>query len=308
MSNAADHRLLLVHAHPDDETSSTGVTMARSVDQGASVTLVTCTRGEEGQVLVDELAHLAAHEHDQLGHHREEEIRGALAALGVTDWQFLGEHGTYRDSGMMGEAANDRPECFWKADLLEAATRLVGVIRERRPHVMITYDEIGGYGHPDHIQAHRVAMYATMLAAAPTFRADLGDPWDIPKIYWTGLPRSLMRAGVEWMRENQPDSDWAQIDPETIEFGCPDELLTTRIVGLDYMDQKVAAMRCYPTQIDLTNSFFTMALWPDSPMAREYFRLVKGTLGPVDADGFEDDLFAGIAGGQATQTGPGASG
>src|SRR5688572_19951303 len=166
MSDTAAHRLLLVHAHPDDESIGQGATMAKYVAEGRGVTLVTCTAGEMGEILVPELEHLAADRDDRLGEHRREELAAAMKELGVTDHRFLGGFGTYRDSGMKWHedghaiAADEvHANAFWHADLTEAATHLVAVIREVRPQVLITYDEFGGYGHPDHIQAHRVATY-----------------------------------------------------------------------------------------------------------------------------------------------------
>jgi len=150
-------RLLLVHAHPDDETINNGVTMAMYAAAGFGVTLVTCTRGEEGEVLVPELTHLASNQQDKLGAHRELELRDAMNVLGVTDHRFLGApKKMWRDSGMMGSEPNHRKDNFWNADVEEAAESLLSIILEIKPHVMITYDENGGYGHPDHIQAHRV--------------------------------------------------------------------------------------------------------------------------------------------------------
>lgn len=156
--------MLVVHAHPDDETIGTGATMAKYAAEGAHVTLVTCTLGEEGEILVPELAHLAADKDDALGQHRITELAEAMQILGVKDHRFLGGPGKYRDSGMMGVDSNNREDCFWRADLLAAATDLCAVIREVRPQVVITYDDFGGYGHPDHIQAHRVTHYAIALA------------------------------------------------------------------------------------------------------------------------------------------------
>jgi N-acetyl-1-D-myo-inositol-2-amino-2-deoxy-alpha-D-glucopyranoside deacetylase len=163
-------RLLLVHAHPDDETIGTGATMARYVAEGALVTLVTCTLGEEGEVLVPELEHLASDRDDALGQHRIGELAAACEALRVTDHRFLGGPGRWRDSGMMGTPANDHPQCFWRADLQEAVRELVAVVRETRPQVIVTYDDNGGYGHPDHIQAHRVATAAHEAAGDPASR------------------------------------------------------------------------------------------------------------------------------------------
>ena len=160
-------RILLVHAHPDDETINNGATMALYADRGAQVTLVTCTRGEEGEVLVPGLSHLASTEQDLLGSHRETELALAMKALGISDYRFLGAPSIkFRDSGMMGTEPNNRPDVFWQADLDTAAKILVDVIDEVKPHILITYDEFGGYGHPDHIQAHRVAMRLRIITEA----------------------------------------------------------------------------------------------------------------------------------------------
>src|SRR4051794_17647549 len=140
--------MLLVHAHPDDETISTGATMAKYVGDGAHVTLVTCTLGEEGEILVPDLVHLAADKDDALGAHRIQELDAAMAALGVTDHRFLGGPGRWRDSGMMGLPTNDRADCFWQADVEQAVGELVAVMREVRPQAVVTYNEFGGYGHP----------------------------------------------------------------------------------------------------------------------------------------------------------------
>ena len=192
----ADRRLLIVHAHPDDETITTGALMAGYVRDGVQVTLVTCTLGEEGEILLEDAQHLAADQEDRLGEHRYEELAASMRVLGVTDWRLLGAPHKYRDSGMMGTDSNNRDDCFWRADLLEAASDLVAVIREVRPQVAVTYDDFGGYGHPDHIQAHRVLMYAVSLAAVPSFRLDLGEPWKVSKVYWTALPKGMLRDGI----------------------------------------------------------------------------------------------------------------
>jgi N-acetyl-1-D-myo-inositol-2-amino-2-deoxy-alpha-D-glucopyranoside deacetylase len=286
--------MLLVHAHPDDETIGSGVTMAKYAADGAHVALVTCTLGEEGEVLVADLAHIGVNGEDRLGEHRINELGDAMKVLGVADWRLLGEPGKYRDSGMMGEPSNNREGCFWQTDLLAAAEDLVPVIRSQRPHVLITYDDFGGYGHPDHIQAHRTAMYASQLAAAPTFRPDLGEAWDIPKIYWTAISKSMIRAGIEALRASGDTSEMAMMDPDEIPFGVDDELVTTQIDGRDFLPNKVSAMRSYPTQINMESGFFSFAELPDSPMGIEHFRLVKGRLGDVNDTGHETDLFSGV--------------
>ena len=216
-----ERRLLLVHAHPDDETIGTGATMAKYVAEGAGVTLVTCTAGEMGEILVPDLEHLAADRDDGLGDHRQTELAAAMKVLGVTDYRFLGGPGAYRDSGMKWHedghaiAADDVHEnAFWHADLTEAADHLVKVIREVRPQVLATYDQFGGYGHPDHIQAHRVAMYAVQLAAVPSYRLELGDPWDVAKVYWTAMSESRMRASLRELREAGDTTTFEGMDPD----------------------------------------------------------------------------------------------
>jgi N-acetyl-1-D-myo-inositol-2-amino-2-deoxy-alpha-D-glucopyranoside deacetylase len=290
--------MLLVHAHPDDETINNGATMARYVDEGAHVTLLTCTLGEEGEVLVPELAQLAADEADQLGGYRIGELGAAMAALGVTDWRFLGGAGRYRDSGMMGTPANDKPRAFWNADLDESADHAVAVVREVRPHVLVTYDENGGYGHPDHIQAHRVAMRAVELAADPAHRPDLGPAWDVAKVYWCCMPRSVLRQGIEAMAALGEASPFEGLgDVDEVPFAVPDELVTAAVDGRAHAGSKDAAMRAHPTQITVDGPFFALSNNLGlEVMGTEYYRLVRGQRGPAGSgpDGREDDLFAGL--------------
>lgn len=293
MTDAADRRILLVHAHPDDEIIGSGATMARYASEGAHVALVTCTLGEEGEILDPNLEHLGVEGEDALGHHRITELSDAMVILGIVDWRLLGEPHKYRDSGMAGLESNKREDCFWQADLLETALDLVPLIRAQRPQILITYDDFGGYGHPDHIKAHRTAMYAVQLAAAPTFRPDLGNVWDIPKVYWTAIPKSMIRRGVQALRDAGDTSDFAKMDLENIPFGIEDEAVTTAIDGRDQIGKKMAAMRAYPTQISTDSGFFSLADI-DGAMATEYFRLIKGQLGPLDEQGHEADLFAGL--------------
>jgi len=292
----SDRRLLLVHAHPDDESIGTGVTMARYAAEGAAVTLVTCTRGEEGEVLLPHLSHLAAQAQDQLGPHREGELAAAMQELGVTDVRFLGGPGRWRDSGMMGTPANDHPDCFWRADLLEAASELVAVVREVRPQVVVTYDTFGGYGHPDHIQAHRVAMYGVQLAAARSFRPDLGDPWDVAKVYWTGLPKSFVQAGIDALVAAGGSGFFGIESVDDIPWAIDDSLVTARIDGRVYEPRKMAALRAHASQVEEEGPFFAMAeaIGPDA-MGFEFFVLASGSAGPTGDDGREEDLFAGVA-------------
>ena len=290
-----NRRLLLVHAHPDDESIGTGATMAKYVAEGAHVTLVTCTLGDEGEILIPDLAHLAAHDQDQLAGHRLTELADAMAHLGVTDYRILGGIGAFRDSGMMGTEPNSRTDCFWQADLLDAAKHLVRIIREVKPQVVVTYDDFGGYGHPDHIQAHRVTTYATALAAAPSFASELGKPWQISKLYWTAFPVSIIRAGIEALREQGETTGFAAQDPDDIPFACPDEYITTVVDATANLEQKFEALRAHATQISTESGFFALSNNLGSQvMGYEHFRLAFGNLGPVNESGVETDLFAGI--------------
>ncbi len=288
-------RLLLVHAHPDDETIATGITMAKYAAEGAHVALVTCTLGEEGEILLPELEHLAAGRDDALGAHRQQELAAAMAALGVEDWRLLGGAGRFRDSGMMGTEPNERADCFWRADLLEAATALAGVIREVQPQVVVTYDDFGGYGHPDHIQAHRVTHYAMALAESPTFRPDLGAPWSVAKAYWTAFPRSVIVAGIEALKSQGVDDEFTAMDPDDLPFACDDALVTTQVDGPEYLEAKLAALRAHGTQVNVEEGFFALSNNIGAQaFATEYFRIARGVAAPADGTGRETDLFAGL--------------
>jgi N-acetyl-1-D-myo-inositol-2-amino-2-deoxy-alpha-D-glucopyranoside deacetylase len=294
-----NRRLLLIHAHPDDETINNGATMARYVAEGAQVTLLTCTLGEEGEILVPELEQLAADQADQLGGYRIGELRAAMAALGVTDSRFLGGPGRYRDSGMMGTKANGHQRAFWNADLDEAIAHAVAVVREVRPQVLVTYDENGGYGHPDHIQAHRVAMGAVEKAADRTYRPELGEPWDVAKVYWCCVPRSVLQRGIEAMAEMGESFFEGVTNADDLPFGVADEVVTAAVDGRQFADRKDAAMRAYPTQITVDGPFFALSNnLGQEVLGVEYYRLVRGERGPAGtgAEGWEDDLFAGLPG------------
>jgi N-acetyl-1-D-myo-inositol-2-amino-2-deoxy-alpha-D-glucopyranoside deacetylase len=299
---SSDRRILLVHAHPDDETIGNGATMAKYVAEGVQVTLVTCTLGEEGEVLIPELAHLAADKDDTLGEHRIEELNLAMKALGVTDHRFLGGAGHFRDSGMKWDdngaatvADDTRPDTFWHADLTVASNLLVEIIREVRPQVVVTYDEFGNYGHPDHVQAHRVTTYATALAAVRSYKPELGEAWDVSKLYWTAMSKSQMSDGIRALREAGDTTTFADWEPDSIPWGSADDELDAVVEANDYADAKMEAMKAHATQITLDGPFFALSnnlgnqVW-----GREFYRLAKGVRGPVGADGFEEDLFAGL--------------
>ena len=284
----ASKRLLLVHAHPDDETINNGATMAKYAAEGVQVTLVTCTRGEEGEVLVESLANLASSRDDKLGEHREIELKNAMAHLGINDFRFLGSpNKKWRDSGMIGTTQNERKDVFWQADLTEAAQELVKIILEIKPQVLITYDEFGGYGHPDHIKANQVAMLAAELAS--------NQGWKISKIYWNTMPKSVIQMGIDKMKE-VGSSFFGADSVEDLPFAKPDELVTSVIKAPDYVEQKLEAMKAHETQISIDGPFFALSnnlglsVWAD-----EYYTLVKGEKSkPFDESGREIDLFAGV--------------
>jgi N-acetyl-1-D-myo-inositol-2-amino-2-deoxy-alpha-D-glucopyranoside deacetylase len=281
--------------------------MAHYAATGVHVTLVTCTLGEEGEIHVPELAGLAAEQADQLGGYRIAELSRACEALGVADHRFLGGAGRYRDSGMMGLPTNDHPRSFWQADLDEAAAYLLDVMREVRPQVVITYDGNGFYGHPDHIQAHRVAMRAAELAGEEGFGPE--------KIYWTAMPRSVLEAGMNAFIDSadNPFAGMEQVDD--LPFGTPDDEIAARIDGTDRHEQKVAAMRAHATQIPENSWLFSIAgNFGGEFMGIEYFTLASGERGSGDGPfGWESDLFAGLgepAPGSrpSLQDGPGTAG
>jgi len=297
-------RLMLVHAHPDDETINNGATMAKYVSEGAAVCLVSCTLGEEGEVLVEDLAHLAPDQNDDLGAHRHGELKLAMETLGVTDFVRLGGDGRYRDSGMAyapdGRAiARDalRDGIFWTTDLLEAANELVPLIRDRRPQVLITYNEIGNYGHPDHVQAHRVAMYATQLAGVRSYRRDLGQPWTVARVFWITMSRKRMITGIQALRDAGDIETFKGFDPEgPMSVMLSDDAdIDVEIDGRLWVAQKIAAMRAHATQITSDGPFFAGAeVLGDDRWAHECYRLACGVPLP-DGEGWADDLFAGLS-------------
>jgi N-acetyl-1-D-myo-inositol-2-amino-2-deoxy-alpha-D-glucopyranoside deacetylase len=285
-------RLLLVHAHPDDESIGTGATMARYAAEGAGVTLVTCTLGELGEVIPPELGYLAADAGGGLGEYRIGELAAACQALGVTDHRFLGGPGRWRDSGMMGEPTNEAADCFWQADVAEAAGDLLEIIREVRPQVMVSYDDHGFYGHPDHIQAHRVALRAYTLASGI-----------VRKFYATTAPKSVLQRMVEQLRGGEPEAhpaggtSFSSVgSADELPFGVPDEAVTTEIDADAYLDAKVAAMRAHATQIAVDSPFYALSNnIGQRALGTEYYILLAGPRGPgLGPLGREADLFAGI--------------
>jgi N-acetyl-1-D-myo-inositol-2-amino-2-deoxy-alpha-D-glucopyranoside deacetylase len=270
--------------------------MAAYAAQGARVTLVTCTRGELGEVIPPELAYLAtgAAAGDRLGAYRAGELAAACAALGVTDHRFLGGPGRWRDSGMMGLPSNLDPRCFWQADLEEAAAELAAVIRDVAPQVVVTYDANGFYGHPDHIQAHRVTRRAVQVAADPGAVPAPGSPWRVAKLYATAMPRSVLAEAIKL----GPDPPAGFVPAGTVTdlpFGVADEQVTTEIDGTGHLAAKIAALRAHATQIAVDGAFFALADMVGQRIdAREYYTLVAGPAGPPGPHGRELDLFGGL--------------
>jgi N-acetyl-1-D-myo-inositol-2-amino-2-deoxy-alpha-D-glucopyranoside deacetylase len=311
MTDEPARRMLLVHAHPDDETLGNGATMAKYAAEGAGVTLITCTRGEEGLVLVPDLEHLAAHREDRLGAHREAELAAAMAALGVRDHRFLdavrlpeddgGAVPHYRDSGMAWDADHHAvaapdtgPSAFARVDVDDAGARLAAVLREVRPHVVVTYEPGGGYGHPDHVQAHRVAMRGVELAASD---GPGGPAWTVPKVYWNVLPEGLVRAALrERAGTDAAPRGWSPDGPLP-PMVVPDDQVTTVIEAQEHLDRKRAALEAHATQVALDGDMVLVGDGARQPVVGvEFYRLVEGTPGDLrGADGRETDLFAGVA-------------
>jgi N-acetyl-1-D-myo-inositol-2-amino-2-deoxy-alpha-D-glucopyranoside deacetylase len=276
-----DRRILLVHAHPDDESIESGATMAKYAAEGAHVCLVTCTRGEEGEVIPEDLRHLSG---DALGEYRMDELARACAALGVTDHRYLGGAGRWRDSGMMGTPSNNDPRCFWRAEVEEATAELVRVVREVRPQVIVTYDDNGFYGHPDHIQAHRVAWRAFERSADPSYGE--GEPWAPSRFYATAIPISRLEAEVG----RGPFERVGSV--REFGFGVRDELVTTRIEAGAHLSAKVAAMAAHATQITVAPPYYALSNNVGIPLLdAEYYTLLAGERGKPGEDGRESGLF-----------------
>jgi LmbE family N-acetylglucosaminyl deacetylase len=262
--------LVSFHAHPDDECIGTGGVMARAAEEGHRVVLVVATRGEHGEV-VDGFLEPG----ERLGDRREREVHAAAEVLGVARVAFLG----YTDSGMMGTATNDAPESFWQADVEDAAARLAAVLTEEGADVLTVYDDNGGYGHPDHIQVHRVGVRAAELAGTP-------------EVYEATMNRDEMRAMFAEARDQGLDLGddapaEAELEAEAASFGVPAEQLTTCVDVTRWLPTKRAAMRAHASQIAESSFFLAM---PDDAFARAFGRewfTRRGTPLPVaEVDGW----------------------
>jgi N-acetyl-1-D-myo-inositol-2-amino-2-deoxy-alpha-D-glucopyranoside deacetylase len=288
-------RLLFVHAHPDDESLANGATIAHYTARGADVRVVTCTLGEEGEVIGDRWAGLAVDRADQLGGYRIGELTAALRALGVGAPVYLGGAGRWRDSGMEGTPKRGRQR-FIDADEREAVGALVAIIREQRPHVVVTYDPNGGYGHPDHIHAHTVTTAA--VAAAGSTDDYPGEPWAVPKFYWTVLAATAFEAG--W-RELDPEDllpGWMIPPQDEFDFGYADSDIDAVVLGdPDALAAKKAALAAHETQLVVGPTGRALALSNNFALpilAEEHYILVGGSAGERDGRGWETDLLAGL--------------
>ena len=284
-------RLLFVHAHPDDEVLTTGATIAHYAARGATVRVVTCTLGEEGEVIGERWAQLAVDQADQLGGFRIAELRLSLNALGIDEPIFLGGPGRWRDSGMDGTPPRHRQR-FIDADPRESVGALVGIIRELRPHVVVTYDTDGGYGHPDHIHAHTVTMAAVAASGGAEYP---GEPWTVPKVYWTVMATSAIAAGFDAFEDLPPD--WMRVSIDDVPFGYPDDAIDAVMEVADQLPAKVAALRAHATQVIVAADGRSCALSNNIALpigAIEHYVLAAGKPGERDGRGWETDLLAGL--------------
>ncbi len=275
--------LLAFHAHPDDESISAGGLLAATASSGMPVTVVTATRGEAGEIHNrDDADEVRA----QLGEIRTAELGDALAVLGAGEPVFL----DYRDSGMMGTPDNDHPDAFWGAGFAEAVGRLVGIIRDRRPDVITAYDPFGGYGHPDHIQVHRVGT-AAYWAAADVGRypvSAFGEPWMPSKLYWTTWSRDRM---VKVRRQMASDLG-ADREAEEPSAGSLEDHITTTVDISEWFDLKYRALLCHDTQFAADSWIRTLP--PDALRRFIGFESLTLVHSAVACDPADSDLFAGI--------------
>jgi N-acetyl-1-D-myo-inositol-2-amino-2-deoxy-alpha-D-glucopyranoside deacetylase len=281
--------LLCVHAHPDDEAIATGGVLARYAEEGIRTAVVTCTGGELGEIVgagmdPDELR-------PRLAAVRKEELGRSLQILGAGEPRLLG----YRDSGMLGTAGNADPASFWAAPFDEAVGRLVGHLRQVRPDVLVTYDAFGNYGHPDHVQAHRVAVCAAEACALPALYPEAGPAWHVRKVYFATVPQSAVRTwNAELARRGLP-SPFEDEGGEAIPIGVPDELLTTVVDVRPWLHRKWEALRAHASQLSEASLFLNVPEeLRDLAFGQEFF--VRHRSSVQVPDGAEDDLFAGLRG------------
>ena len=278
--------LMTVHAHPDDEAISTGGVLARYSDEGLGTVLVTCTGGEVGEIADAGLA-----SPETLGAVRERELRAACEIMGVGSLHLLG----YRDSGMAGTADNNHPASFNQVPIDEAIGKLVALVRRERPQVLVTYDENGFYGHPDHVKANRITVAAFDAAADPSQYPEAGPPWQSRKLYYTVVPRSGVEQFGRRLLEAGITPPFEPVEGEPPPFGTPDELVTTYVDVSQQVERKHRALLAHATQMG--PEVFFAQLPPElfaSLFGEETFQLVRWVGGDLPAGGREEDLFAGL--------------
>lgn len=297
-------RLLMVHAHPDDETTTTGATAAFYAAQGVEVHLVTCTRGERGEILDDTVLGVVGTgegAEERLGAVREGELAAAAKTIGFAGHRFLGGPGRWWDSGMAGEPTNADPRSLEAGDRPQQVAELAAVIRELRPQVLVTYDSNGGYGHPDHIRAHELSIAAVEEAAGPG-----ADAWSVAKVYAAVVPHGILRRVAEGMAGGAMDgpnpftglaealAQGRELVAADFPFGVPDELVAARIDASSWLPVKTEAMRAHRSQMAENGWFFALAGNGTGGFGIEHYQLLTGRRGPVRDDGLEADLFAGL--------------
>jgi N-acetyl-1-D-myo-inositol-2-amino-2-deoxy-alpha-D-glucopyranoside deacetylase len=281
--------LMCVHAHPDDESIGTGGVLLRAAAEGARTAVVTCTGGELGEIVGDGMD--PDELRPRLGELRREELRTALEILHAGEPRFLG----YRDSGMAGTEGNHDRRSFWRADFDEAVRRLVAEIRSFQPDVLVTYDAFGLYGHPDHVQAHRVTLVAGEACAIPMHYPEAGPAWRVRKIYLATVPQSsTRRAHEELTRRGLPSPFGEDGLPDIEPFGSPDEVVTTTVDVRPFVGEKMSALRAHRSQLGPSSFFLNM---PDDlidlAFGAEWFIRQRSDVEVPDG---EDDLFAGLDG------------
>lgn len=291
MSDVADLCVLMVHAHPDDECLSTGGTLARYSAEGIRTVLVIATGGEEGEIVVPELD--TPENHARLSSMRDEELACSVKALGIHKLIQLG----YRDSGMDGTEANQHPDCFHQADKTAATAQIVELVRRYKPQVLVSYDERGGYGHPDHIACHQVTVDAFHAAGDPQQFPESGPAWEPQKLYYTAFPRNALYRAWQIMRERGLPTPLDDPEFDVSRFTVEDTRVTTTVPIKEFLPQKRAAIDCHTTQIRKDGPFLTM---PEDIMqdllGKEHFILIEThvELPPRPEGQTEDDLFTGL--------------
>ena len=282
-------RLVAVHAHADDETITMGGTMALCADRGVRVVNVCCTDGSLATIVDPEMAAREEEVRPRLAEIRREELIRACRVLGVDEVHWLG----YRDSGMAGAPTNHEAGAFWQADLDEVAGRLVAIIRTVRPHVVVTYDANGAYGHPDHIQAHRATLLAVEAARVATQYPDAGAPWTVGKIYYTAFPRSEAERIVAIAQAAGLPPPFGDTPIDELGFVADDAVVTTGVDVSSTIPRKLAALREHRSQI---GPDFPMLIAPEEVMV-EHFSVEHFSLALTRVSGgtHETDLFAGVA-------------